>query len=89
MPIKTDPTKFILPILLVIASAANISLWYYGRGLGFQVSTVVFILVWLNIVLGLFVYKRQPNISYILLGATFILELLLTVDLFWIIGRIM
>jgi len=89
MQIKTDLQKFILPILFVVAAAANISLWYYGRGLGFQISTVAFVLVWLNIVLGIFAYRRQPNIAYLLLGAVFVLELLLTVDLFWVIGRVL
>lgn len=89
MKINKNLTSFATPVLFVVVAVANISLWYYGRGFGFQVTTIVFALVWLNILLAAFVYKKQKNITHILLGASLVLELLLLINLAWVIGRMM
>lgn len=86
---KINSKKVIKACLIAIVATINILLWYYGKERDFQVSTIAFVLVWLNFCLSLFTYKRQPNISYVLLGASFVLEMLLAVNLFWVVGRTM
>lgn len=78
-----------MTVSVLLAVLGNIALWYFGKGVNFQISIVVFLLVWLNLVLGIFTHRRQPNLSYILLGAVYVLELFLAVNLFWIVGRVM
>lgn len=89
MKIKINSSNFLLPALVVIALGLNVILFYFGRGISLQVSTIAFVLVWLNFILGIVTFRRQKELAYILLGAMFIIEFLLAVDLFWVIGRVM
>ena len=89
MKTNVNLSRIILPLLILIAAAGNVLLWYYGRGVSLQVTTIVFALVWLNFVVAVFTHRRQPNLLYILLGANYVIEFLLVVDLFWVIGRML
>jgi hypothetical protein len=44
---------------------------------------------WLDLMIAAFTYRRQPGLSYTLLGAVCVLELLLIIDLFYVMGRVM
>lgn len=85
---KVSFSKFYLPIFILLPAAGSVLLWLYGKEINLQISTVVFALVWLDFILSFFTYKRQPALSYILIGTTYFLEIFLIVDLFWVIGRI-
>jgi len=79
-----------LIVAVILLTMGNITLYLLERNSNAaQVSLIGFVIVWLDLILSIIVYSRQNSLAYIFLGVTTLIEILLTVNLFWILGRVL
>jgi len=71
----------------VILAAANFVIYFLTRGSNDQVVWIGFTLVWLNLILSWLTYRRLPEISYLFLSTSLLIELLLVIDIYWVASR--
>jgi hypothetical protein len=80
--------KYLAPVLFTaVIAAGNVWLWLILRDIEQEISWVVFAVVWFNLIIGWFTFRRQMVLTYIFFAVALILELVLLVDKFWIMGR--
>ena len=86
MKIKFDQNT-IMVVSTVVLAAANFVIYFLTRNLNYQIVWIGFMLVWLNLVLSWITYRRMPYVSYLFLATSFLIELLVIVDIYWIMAR--
>lgn len=73
-----------LVIVNLVLIAGNIFSWYVSLKLDYQLAWIAFVVIFLNIILSWVVRPRQKTIMYFFLSSSFIIELLLIINYYWI-----
>ncbi|OQA52133.1 MAG: hypothetical protein BWY43_00617 [candidate division WS2 bacterium ADurb.Bin280] len=84
---KNKLNNLLYPAIIIFVAAVNILLWYFLRTKDLQLMTVVFALVWIDLVLAIFVLKKQASIFYLLISAAFLLEMVALINVYYVMER--
>jgi len=77
----------IIVVASIVLAAANFLLYFLTRDSSSQIVWIGFMLVWLNLILSWLTYRRLPEISYLFIATSFLIELLIVVDIYWITSK--
>lgn len=72
-----------------ILVGGNIVLWLVGKKSGEQLYWVAFMLVWFNLALSWLTRNNHKPIYYLFLATSFIIEILILINIYWISTRLM
>jgi len=73
--VATVLIAFVNILLLVLGSRDSQFVW------------VAFMLVWANLLLGWLTQVRQPNITYMFFSVAIVIEAIIIINTYWILGR--
>jgi len=79
--------NFVFPAIVAVVASINILIWHFLRTRDLQLVTVVFALVWLDLIMAIFVIKKQVYIFYILVSAAFLLEVITIINIYYVMER--
>ena len=76
-----------LIISTVVLAVANVLIWLRAQQTDLQLAWVAFILVWVDLVFSWLIMRSQRKISYIFIATAAVVEVLVTVYIFWVLQR--
>ena len=85
LKLKLNKTT-LMGIATILLAAGNILIYFLTK-YDSQIVWIGFILVWLNLVLGWFTYRRLPSVSYLFLITSLLIELLIVIDIYWVSSK--
>ncbi len=77
----------LLVLATIIIAAGNVATVYFARLEDTQIGWIGFYLVWFNLLVGWLTYRRKPVITYMFLGVSILLILIILINKYWILGR--
>ncbi len=83
---KLKKTHIIIAASIILA-AANFLIYFLTRSSSSQIVWIGFMLVWLNLILSWLTYRRLPQVSYLFIATSLLIELLVVVDIYWIASK--
>jgi len=79
----------LLALATLVIAAGNIVTIYFARLEESQISWIGFYLVWFNLLVGWLTYRRKPVITYMFFAVGILLILIVLINKYWILGRVL